>query len=288
MANNNKPSKYWRFNTWSRIEHGLLILSFTTLVITGLPQRYADSFLGSGMIQLMGGIETTRIIHHVAAAILVFETIYHLGRVSYKVFVLRLPLTMLPSPKDAKDTGHTVTYNLGLTPEAPKMGRYTFGEKVEYWAVIWGTAIMIITGFALWNPVLVTHYLPGQIIPASKAAHSAEALLATLSILSWHLYNVHLKHFNKSMFTGYISRHEMEEEHQLELAEIEQGVKVVRPPQNVVRRRNLVYWPIAIVLTTLMLLGAYLFLTIETTAITTVPRQDIEVFVPAVPTAELQ
>jgi thiosulfate reductase cytochrome b subunit len=86
MANNNMPSKYWRFNTWSRIEHGLLILSFTTLVITGIPQRYADSFLGNGAIQLLGGIETTRLIHHVAAAILVFESIYHLGRVSYMFY----------------------------------------------------------------------------------------------------------------------------------------------------------------------------------------------------------
>ena len=37
-----------------------------------------------------------------------------------------------------------------------------------------------------------------------------------------------------------------------------------------------------------MLFGAYRFLTIETTAITTVPRQEIEVFVPVTPTVEPQ
>ncbi|MCZ7666212.1 MAG: hypothetical protein M5U34_02700 [Chloroflexi bacterium] len=59
-------------------------------------------------------------------------------------------------------------------------------KKIEYWAVIWGTAVMILTGFTLWNPIAITQFLPGQFIPAAKTAHSAEALLAVLSIVVWH------------------------------------------------------------------------------------------------------
>ncbi|MCS7039976.1 MAG: hypothetical protein NZP34_10260, partial [Caldilineales bacterium] len=73
---------------------------------------------------------------------------------------------------------------------------------MEYWAVIWGTAVMIITGFMLWNPITTTKFLPGSWIPAAKAAHGGEALLAFLAIIVWHVYNVHIKTFNRSMFTG--------------------------------------------------------------------------------------
>jgi hypothetical protein len=163
------------------------------------------------------------------------------------------------------------------------MGRYNFGEKIEYWAVIWGTVVMVITGFMLWNPISTTSFLPGQAIPAAKAAHGGEALLAVLSIITWHVYHVHVKRFNRSMFTGYISHAEMEEEHALELEEIERGWGPDEPDPAVLRRRQRVFIPIAAVMTAVLLVGLYFFVTYERTAITTVPRQQVDVFVPVTP-----
>ncbi|MBI3957849.1 MAG: hypothetical protein HY328_03490, partial [Chloroflexi bacterium] len=161
-----------------------------------------------------------------------------------------------------------------------QMGRYTFGEKVEYWAVVWGTVIMILTGFMLWNPIATSRLLPGAFIPAAKAAHGGEALLAVLSIVTWHLYNVHVKQFNKSMFSGWLSRHEMEEEHPLELAVQEAGKE--RPVDGtILRRRQRLYLPVAVLFSLALLISVYFFVTFEATAITTVPRQTVEVFVPA-------
>ena len=99
------------------------------------------------------------------------------------------------------------------------MGRFTFEEKVEYWSLLWGTVIMVATGFALWNPIATARFLPGQWIPAALAAHGGEALLAVLAIVVWHGYGVHLRHFNRSMFTGSLSEAEMRQEHPLELEE---------------------------------------------------------------------
>jgi hypothetical protein len=95
------------------------------------------------------------------------------------------------------------------------------------------------------------------------------------------MYHVHVKSFNRSMFTGRISRHEMEEEHPLELEEIEQGIAERRVDPESVRRRRLIFAPVAVVISVVLLTGLYLFVTFEQTAITTVPRQSIEVFVPA-------
>ena len=282
----NSTSKYWRFDVFQRVEHALLITSFTVLVITGLPQKFSSQPWADFMIMAMGGIEVVRIIHRAAAVLLIAETMYHFGVLTYKVFVKRVSLTMLPSMQDAKDGIQALAYNLGVTKMAPRMGRYNFGEKVEYWAVIWGTLVMVITGFALWNPIATTFMLPGQIIPAAKAAHGGEALLALLSIITWHFYNVHLKQFNRSMFTGYISHHEMAEEHALELEQINKGQLPPPADPDGVRRRQRIFVPFAVVMALITIVGLYFFITFEQTAITTVPRQDIDVFVPLTPMPE--
>ncbi len=276
-----EPVRYRRFDRWQRIEHVLLLSSFTILAITGIPQKYAGSDWAGTMIALMGGIELVRVIHRVAAFVLMFETIYHVVAVSYKVIVRRVEMTMLPGVKDGMDIIQTLAYNFGLSKTPPQMGRYNFGEKLEYWAVIWGTVIMIITGFMLWNPIATTYFLPGSWIPAAKAAHGGEALLAVLSIITWHAYNVHIKHFNKSMFTGEISHHEMEEEHALELAQIQAGVVRPAPDAQTLRRRRAIFMPVAIIASIVLLAGLIFFVSFETTAITTVPRQNVEIVAPA-------
>jgi formate dehydrogenase gamma subunit len=278
--------EYFRFNISHRIEHILLLLTFTVLTVTGIPQKYADAAWASGAIGLMGGIELTRQIHHVAAILLMLTTIYHGGAVTYRIFVKRVRLTMMPGLQDVKDGLQAMGYNMGLVKSPPRMGRYNFGEKVEYWAVIWGTAIMVITGFMLWNPIATTKFLPGQVVPAAKAAHGAEAVLAALSIITWHAYHVHLKWFNKSMFTGSLTHEQMEEEHALELEQIEAGVEEQPIPPAVMRRRLLVFYPAAVVISVTLLAAVYWFVTLEETAITTIPRQDTPVFVPVTPTPE--
>jgi formate dehydrogenase gamma subunit len=280
-VHHSEPQYYIRFNRWQRLEHLVLLTSFTVLGLTGIPQLFATSGWGPTLIGWMGGIEFIRIVHRVAAVVLMLGTIYHGGVVTYRVFVERVRLTMMPGWKDVTDAFQSLSYNLGFSKDPPRMGRYTFGEKAEYWAVIWGTVVMIVTGFMLWNPIATTRFLPGEFIPVAKVAHGGEGLLAVLSIVVWHMYHVHVKSFNRSMFTGRISRHEMEEEHPLELEEIEQGIADRPVDPDLMRRRRLIFAPVAVVISAVLLTGLYIFVTFEQTAITTVPRQSIEVFVPA-------
>jgi len=168
----------------------------------------------------------------------------------------------------------------------PQMGRYTFEEKMEYWAFVWGAIIMGTTGFIMWNPITTSRFLPGEIIPAAKAAHGGEALLAVLAIIIWHLYGVHIKTFNGSMFTGRMTEKEMLHDHPLELADIKAGI-AERPVDPVVlRQRQRVYLPVAAILAVFMLSGIYGFVNAEQTALTTIERQapTVVVFVPWTPT----
>lgn len=277
----NAQEQYPRFRTIARIEHAILMVSFTILAITGLPQKYALQNWAEWMLKAMGGIEFVRIIHRWSAFVLVMGSIYHLFTSAFRFYVKRERMRMLPVKQDALDLIQTVKHNLGFSDEPPRMPKFNFGEKLEYWAVVWGTAIMAITGFMLWNPIAATVFLPGQFIPAAKAAHGGEALLAVLSIVIWHMYNVHIKHFNPSMFTGKLPRHQMEEEHAIELERLESGGHPWPELALTVRRRRLrIFFAVGLVVGGLMFIAVAWAFTFEQTAIETIPRVTREVFVP--------
>ncbi len=146
---------------------------------------------------------------------------------------------------------------------------------------------MVITGFMMWNPIATARFLPGEFIPAAKAAHGGEALLAVLAIILWHFYHVHIRHFNRSIFTGKMTRDEMLTEHPVELEEIESGRRPPPPTEDEIRRRERVYIPLAGLLTIVLALGLYGFVTFEETAIITVPLgESVPAFSPQTPTPE--
>ena len=148
---------------------------------------------------------------------------YHLLVMAIKYSSCASPGRCFPVIEDVQHLIQDILYFLGLRKHRGYYGRYNYAEKVEYLAVVWGTVIMGITGFMMWNPLSTTRLLPGEFIPAAKAAHGAEAILAVLAIMIWHFYHVHIKHLNKSMFNGKLTRTEMKHEHPAELAQIDAG-----------------------------------------------------------------
>ncbi len=273
MATQTAPKEYPRFTAGQRFEHIILIVTFSGLALTGLPQTFANQGWAQTLIDLMGGIESIRIVHRILATLLMAECIYHGGIISYKLYVLGRRAIMIPGLRDARDAVHWIGFNLGIAKQHPHLPRFNFGEKFEYLAVVWGTLIMVITGFMLWNPIATVTYLPGEVIPAARAAHGGEALLAVLSIIAWHMYNVHVKRFNRSMFTGKITHEEMVEEHAEELEALERGEKPVDPPAEIIAKRQRRFWPYATVMTIVLVAGLIWFVTFERTAIATIPRQ---------------
>ncbi|PKO12783.1 MAG: hypothetical protein CVU39_21855 [Chloroflexi bacterium HGW-Chloroflexi-10] len=284
MSAENKT--YHRFDVARRIEHLLLIISFTTLGVTGLIQKYALSSISVTLVSVLGGIETVRIIHRIAATLFILEGVYHFIHLGYLLYVQRKQATMMPGIKDGKDAVQSFLYNLGFAKEAPKMPRYNFTEKMEYLAMLWGFIAMGLTGFMLWNPIATTRILPGEFIPAAKVAHGLEAVLAVLAIILWHFYNVHIKHWNWAMIRGTMTRHQMKEEHGEELEAIDSGKTDVEVDPQTYKKRMAIFMPLSIVFAVALVAGVIYFITFEETAITTIQPvyADVEVFVPRTPT----
>jgi len=192
---------------------------------------------------------------------------------------------MMPVISDLVHVYQDVMYYLGIRKQKAFYGRFSYVEKAEYLALVWGTVLMGITGFMMWNPIATARWFPGQAIPAAKAAHGGEAILAVLAILIWHIYHVHIKNFNKSMFTGKLSEEEMVHEHPAELAEIKQSSGWSRPNPEVIRSRTRIFFPSAAIMIIVMSIGIVGFASGEQSAIETIPRgENIQVFVPLTPT----
>ncbi|HEX9766457.1 MAG TPA: cytochrome b/b6 domain-containing protein, partial [Nitriliruptorales bacterium] len=171
---------YSRFKRSDRVQHAVMLVSFLVLTVTGLPQKYIylNNHYLDDLIDLMGGLEAVRVAHRWAATVLMLVTAYHLLAVAHRVLVRRVHLSMLPRYQDVVDAWQAVRYNLGRAAARPRMDRFTWEEKLEYWSLIWGTIVMIVTGFMLWNPIATARLLPGQWIPAAQVVHGGEALLA--------------------------------------------------------------------------------------------------------------
>jgi cytochrome b subunit of formate dehydrogenase len=277
--------KYLRFPITYRVEHWILVAAFTTLAITGLVQKFAMAGISDAILRLLGGIDTTRVIHHTAAVVLMLGVVYHIGAVGFRIFVRRTRLSMLPTMTDVRVAVQALLFNLGLSKVRPQQGRFSFEEKVEYWAVVWGTLIMALTGFMMWNPIAATRFLPGEIVPAAKAAHGAEAVLAVLAIIIWHFYHVHVRELNKSMFNGRLTEEEMIDEHPLELADLKAGLAERPLEPKALARRKRIFYPVYGVVAAAMLVGIFAFVTGEHTAITTLPpAENVVIYSPLTPT----
>ncbi len=239
-----KDAQVVRFDVHQRIQHFLMMSSFIVLALTGLPQRFSELGVSQWWVGSLGGLETVRTIHRLAAVVMLTDCAYHIAYLFYRIGVQRRfgCFRMVPTFKDLRDGLQTVRYFLGLAPEKPKFDRFNYLEKFDYWAVFWGIAVIGGSGLMLMFPVAVTRVLPGQAVSVALILHADEAILAVGWIIVMHMFNVHLAPwvfpFNPAIFTGKLSARSYAEDHPLEWASLEAaGGATEAPPQSAHRWR---------------------------------------------------
>lgn len=172
------------------VQHLLLTISFVLLVITGFALRYPEAWWVR-LLSNLGMTEPVRAdLHRINAVLLVLVAISHvyyivfrkLGRVQFRA--------MLPRLQDLKDFYDTMRYYTWRSEKRAKFNRYDYMQKAEYWALVWGTALMAVTGVVLWFPTLAVKIFPAIVVTLSQTIHFYEAWLATLAILVWHFFFV--------------------------------------------------------------------------------------------------
>jgi cytochrome b subunit of formate dehydrogenase len=183
-----EPRGWRRFSRAEVIQHILLLTSFFTLVITGFALKFPDSW----WVLALGGLGLTEasrgLIHRGAALVMVSLSIWH------AIYLFVTPwgrahfVALLPNLNDFKHAFENILANLRGKPRTIKYGFFDYAEKLEYWALVWGTIIMIVSGSILWFPTMLGDLTPVWFIKVAEAFHYWEAWLATLAIFIWHLF----------------------------------------------------------------------------------------------------
>jgi cytochrome b subunit of formate dehydrogenase len=211
-----------RMTTQQRWQHLILLSSFFVLVITGFALKFPNTWLAQnfGMGEHWRGV-----IHRIAGVMLMGAGLYHLFYLAALAEGRKLIRDLFPGPKDLLDVIGAMLYYLGLSKNKPQYGRFNYAEKAEYWALVWGTALMGVTGTMLWAKVWVGSIMARWWLDVATAVHFYEAILATLAILVWHFYQVFLDPdvypMNWAWFDGKMPVEQYKHEHPLDTGSVE-------------------------------------------------------------------
>jgi cytochrome b subunit of formate dehydrogenase len=226
---------YVRMTLQERLQHGLLAASFIVLVVTGFMLRYPESWWVMGIRNVSAkAFEWRSLIHRIAGVVMLATGAWNVWYMAFTVRGRQIFFDLLPKKRDLFEPFELLRFNIGLRPTRPTFGRFSYIEKVEYWAMIWGSLIMGLTGLILWFDNTSMAFLTKLGFDISRTVHFFEAILATLAIIVWHFYfvifNPDVYPMNLTWLTGWMSEKEMMEEHPEELQRIRDGHCQVNPP----------------------------------------------------------
>ncbi len=179
-----------RMNLKFRIAHGMVVASFLTLVVSGFALKFPDAAWVRAFQEFDPSGHYRGIAHRVAAVVITLATVFHLVHVAVVKRDRVILRELMPRLQDAKDMLAMLRFNLGVSKKRPTFGVFGYPEKMEYWAYMWGTVVMAVTGLLLWANNWTMRHFPKWVTDAATTAHWYEAILATLSILVWHWYLV--------------------------------------------------------------------------------------------------
>jgi len=208
-----------RFGWWTRATHAVLALSVFGLVFTGMPLKYADTAWAAILIGMWGSPYRAGLFHRAFAIAFFVAGGMHVGGLVAATVRRRFPKvtgpdSILLGPRDLRHMGQYVQFLRGKG-ERPDFGRYTYWEKFDYLAEIWGLLVIGLTGLIMWFPELAARFLPGWIVNAALIFHSYEALLAAAFLFAIHFFNTHLRPdtfpVDRVMFSGRLPLDEVRE-----------------------------------------------------------------------------
>jgi cytochrome b subunit of formate dehydrogenase len=202
-----------RLNYSEKVQHMIFMICFVVLVITGFMLKIPE-----GIVQKLGSAGATifltrSLLHRIAGTTMILVSMYHVYYLLFKPAGRRWLFDMLPRFKDARDFVNNFLYYFGVKKEPPEFDRFCYKHKMEYGALIAGTILMSATGSIMWSE----SYWSKFIFDIATLVHGMEAILASLAIMIWHLYEIHLKPHKSPIdnvwITGVIDEEEMKEEY---------------------------------------------------------------------------
>ncbi len=259
VAKNGRPKSlvpgdvaYVRFRPFHRVAHTVMVMSFLGLALTGLPLKYSQCEWAKTLADVLGGFESTAVMHRIFGAVNIGCVVVYLFRMFGRLLIgpangaprrslVFGPDSLVPTRRDLKDFLKMLRWFFGRGPK-PTFERWAYWEKVDFWGACADIVIIGLTGLILWFPNLFCAYLPGKVLNIAKVIHSTQALLATGFVFAIHFFSTHLRPekfpMDMSVLTGLVSQEELREERPEYLDRMQRSgnleeLKTTVPPRDV-------------------------------------------------------
>jgi len=175
---------------FERIEHAILAVSFIVLAWTGFALKYPDHWWASPALLWENSHSMRALVHRAASVLFMSAALAHVLSL-----VVSKPLRdhwrcLWPKVRDLHEAISQFAYNIGLRKQMPFHSAHSYVEKAEYWALVWGSVVMVGSGVLLWGNNFMLRWLPKVVLDIATSVHFYEAVLATLAIVVWHFYFV--------------------------------------------------------------------------------------------------
>jgi len=201
-----------RFNNHLRVQHYLIMIFVTLAGAIGLAQAFPGWTVGQWFLEgVWGGLEAKRHFHHYFCYVVDATVLYFFCYLIYKYIIKREDASaMLPNFQDIKDMVIMNLYILGLRKEEPRYGRYTFGQKIDFYLIVVGIPVLSLTGLAMYYTTISEGIISPLGIALAATIHRSVAIFLVWFVLSVHIYYAHLAPdlfpVNTVILTGKMSR----------------------------------------------------------------------------------
>ncbi|MBC8247727.1 MAG: cytochrome b/b6 domain-containing protein [Deltaproteobacteria bacterium] len=224
-----------RFSPIQRLFHLALMLSFAIQAVTGVVRIYISTEWGQSLASLMGGYSGALEIHKYVGLFMLFlfvvHAVYLLWIIDWRRFPRSIygPDSILPR---LEDLDQMVQHSWWLIGKAqwPRLDRWSYWEKMDYFGVVWGMVIIGSTGLILFWPTISSLYMPGWGLNIALWIHRIEAFLAMGHVFIIHFFIGHLRRENfpmdLAMFEGSVDLEKTRHERPAWVARMEQQGKL--------------------------------------------------------------
>ncbi|MCX5873902.1 MAG: cytochrome b/b6 domain-containing protein [Deltaproteobacteria bacterium] len=186
-----RQETFWRFSVLQRALHLIVILGFVGIGLTGFSMAFSSVAPARTFVWFLGGADSVRYLHRFFAVVMYLCVVTHVFWLFYYKFILGGdlfgPNSICFRKQDLLYFRDHIGYLLALRNAPPAFDRFTYWEKLDYWAIFIGMQSMSLTGLFLWFPEFFSRFLPGYFINIAQVLHFDEGVLAVLYIFCIHL-----------------------------------------------------------------------------------------------------
>lgn len=169
-----KSDSIVRYTNKERVNHWMVAITFVLLALSGLALFHPSMYW---LTNLFGGGTWTRILHPFIGVVMAL---------SFVRLAARFWAHNRWSAADSKWLERFDDLLNNREDRLPEVGRYNAGQKIVFWVSVIGVAVLLVTGFVLWQPYF-TPVFPIWLVRLAALLHAFAAFVTIVTIIV-HVY----------------------------------------------------------------------------------------------------